>query len=1357
MTAGIVVSTILLFVQGTRCLIRQGAPPFVRRFGALTLLLAALSGVLFVLLHFGEAVLSPEFDAVMARGHRRGLAALVLGMAVAAGLGLHVQRLKAQRPGRLAALLLFGAAVGVLATMRITTLNPDETEAFRIYAYDLWWPPLLVWVSACFLDGALVILGLHDHRVRMGAFAILLLGLARASWRRASFGDPTSERLWDWVFWVGVALAIALLIRLVRAAPGGARGAAVWLAAAPGRLRALTARAWREIVIDGWDDELMLVRERVTLAYGRLLGLLAIVTIAGILIDIFYIGRLSNVTALIVLAAAWTCLAEVTAEGPLRAFVLNTVPAAYEALASQQSRLGAVWSTLRAWLAVPLQTLRGAATRFLSLRPLPEGILKVAFLLVLVVVLFEIPNRGKTLLQPFKAAVVKPKAGEVPGVEQQAAIGQAVFDHLVNTLGALTQDLQPDAILLLQPDPLRGAQFRTIAAGGAGSIDPFLSGTSDLDLGVGVKVPLGFILTPIVKPVRWLLGVRIIEGSVLADPQGYTVLVRSSSGEVWQARLRPTEQAADSLAPASAFRNLALELAFRIMSVEPALASVSMTRSWEAFEKFRAGLEAWQTFAVRSGEQDPDALTAAIRGFRAAIAVDPTFALAHYRLGLALEKDRQSLAAAEALRNSLKANPGFVPARVALASVLYGLASRAVVLSLHPSGWADTTLQPAKTSPAAGGASPGRAAAAGLYTPMLEEARTLWQSVLSPTESASLLDRAASWAGLCRYAFERGAREQALDAGRVSARWIWPTGAGPRLLHAAYFHCQQADRFYAALLGARGEDVRLRTARASVLASIGLLLERHGPPGSRYDVDRWQCSADAVVPASLQPGVPVTRSVVVGRFTRPALRYYWRAVALLPEDTILRCREATATLALDPRYQDDRLMRALENVSAAHVNLADSYFDLGTRYLERARSGQAGPAASGAAPEPEPGQIAAGFFQLALDEYREALRRDPTSSAALNQFARVFWEWRQAAADKTVPREPGLALAREAEWYARRAVAMVEAKLDGASSGLILSRSAGAPAPLTAAVPHNLRPPAAAALASLGSVLLGQSRAHEAAIVLESAQAVAPEHPAFDRVRWMLGQALLCAASRQWQADLPWAVRRADERWRETYRAQLDAIQSLRQAAAVALDQVRDNERAREDRPFEGRTDIGGALSVCRTDWLAATSEQEGQIRYVLKQVQGQGRSYLCGRLGVRAPKLSDVGPPPQASDGDIYLRVWGGGAERLRLDPRGEGERGSDVIALPPITSRFYYLAQLETEDGRPLSPPLALDPNATPARAPSASAARCTDARTLITLTAERAEDAAAARASLAQPEEAVPKPRRGDKPPGAGERRR
>jgi len=316
-----------------------------------------------------------------------------------------------------------------------------------------------------------------------------------------------------------------------------------------------------------------------------------------------------------------------------------------------------------------------------------------------------------------------------------------------------------------------------------------------------------------------------------------------------------------------------------------------------------------------------------------------------------------------------------------------------------------------------------------------------------------------------------------------------------------------------------------------------------------------------------------------------------------------------------------------------------------------------------------------------------------------------------------VPREPGIAHAREAEWYARRAVAMVEAKLDGASPSLIVvdrfdrdARSA-----LTRSVPENLRAPAADALGSLGSVLLAQARPHEALVVLASAETLAPEHPKFDNVRWMRGQALLCAASRQWRAELSDARRADPNTFWETHQTQLDAIDRLRQEAAASLDRVREHERAREDRPFAGRTDIARPIRVCRSEWLADMSVVEGENRYSLKQTPGRGRSYLCGRLGVRAPRVQ------KTSKEEVYLRVWGGGAERLRLESESERERGagSDVVSLAPTTSRYYYFAQIESEDGRPLSLPLALDPAATPPRPAGAFPARCSDPRTLITLT--------------------------------------
>jgi hypothetical protein len=640
---------------------------------------------------------------------------------------------------------------------------------------------------------------------------------------------------------------------------------------------------------------------------------------------------------------------------------------------------------------------------------------------------------------------------------------------------------------------------------------------------------------------------------------------------------------------------------------------------------------------------------------------------------------------------------------------------------------------------------------------MIEEARGLWQSVVDVDVNASPLDRAAAWAGLCRHALERGAVEDtvrpARDSGRGAlARWIWPTGAGPRLLHAAYFYCQQADRSYTSLLAARAEDIRLRTARASVLASLGLLLEQHGPSRPRRPVDGWQCSAAAVDPASLTLEGEPARTVPVSRFTRHALRYYRRALALMPDDPVLRCREATTALALDAsRREGERLMRALQNVAAAHLILADSYRDLALRHLEDVRT--EAPAATAtrttprkqargaaeAAPRNHPGEVAAAFLQLSLDEYQEALKRDPTNTVALNQSARAFWQWRLAAADGVLSPEPTLAHAREAEWNARRAVSIVEAKLDRTSPRLVVSdRSGNAQGQLVRAVPKHLHPPAATALGSLGAVLLAQARAHEALEVLVSAQALAPEHPMFDDVRWMLGHALLCAASREFQTDFPKESR--GPRWRDTITpaaaARLEEIGALRQEAAVALDRVRERQRTREGRPFAGRTDVTTSLDVCRQDWLGPAIEREGRghIRYVLRQEARERRTSLCGRLGVRVPRVSG----PEA----VYLRVWGGGVERLRLEAEEDAlERRSDVVSLAPTTSRFHYFVQLESEDFRPLSLALALGPAAGAGGAAGATGAApgtgCPEGPNLVKLTVDRSKDPGAGTAEPGRPD--------------------
>ena len=324
-------------------------------------------------------------------------------------------------------------------------------------------------------------------------------------------------------------------------------------------------------------------------------------------------------------------------------------------------------------------------------------------------------------------------------------------------------------------------------------------------------------------------------------------------------------------------------------------------------------------------------------------------------------------------------------------------------------------------------------------------------------------------------------------------------------------------------------------------------------------------------------------------------------------------------------------MRALKNVAAAHLSLADSYRDQARRHLDDTPRGVSASNPVGAVPGTEgrdpPGaparahsdQVAAAFFRLAFDEYREALGRDPTSAAALNRSARVFWEWRLAAADKIRPREPslepGLDLAREAEWNARRAVSMVEAKLGRASAWLVVAdRSDKAQLQqhlqqLAAAVPRYLHPPAATALAGLGAVLLAQARPHEAIDVLASAQTLAPQHPVFDDVRWMLGHALLCAASRELRSDFPREQRLPG--WRDKEDPRLEMISARRQKAATLFDRVREHERAREARLFTGRADGGRSLAVRREDWLRLASQREGgHMPFVLKE----------GRAGPAAP-----------------------------------------------------------------------------------------------------------------------------------------
>jgi hypothetical protein len=157
------------------------------------------------------------------------------------------------------------------------------------------------------------------------------------------------------------------------------------------------------------------------------------------------------------------------------------------------------------------------------------------------------------------------------------------------------------------------------------------------------------------------------------------------------------------------------------------------------------------------------------------------------------------------------------------------------------------------------------------------------------------------------------------------------------------------------------------------------------------------------------------------------------------------------------------------------------------------------------------------------------------------------------------------------------------------------------------------------------------------------------------------------------------------------------------------------------------------SLEVCRQDWLELASKREGHgpFRYVLREEARERRTSLCGRLGVRVPRVS--------GQEAVYLRVWGGGVERLRLEA--EEDARSDVVPLPPTTSRFYYFVQLESEDFRPLSLALALGPAAGAGGAAGATGAApgtgCPEGPNLVKLAVDRPTDPGAGTAEPGSPD--------------------
>ncbi|MDY7039756.1 MAG: tetratricopeptide repeat protein, partial [Chloroflexota bacterium] len=166
-------------------------------------------------------------------------------------------------------------------------------------------------------------------------------------------------------------------------------------------------------------------------------------------------------------------------------------------------------------------------------------------------------------------------------------------------------------------------------------------------VGVGpLNIPLGSLLAFVLR----LFQPGTISGNFQMHDETLSIVVNL------KARNRPTEKwvVKGKLGPNSTtVRELASELAY--MMINDTSPSIART-VWQSFKAFSNGLEQYRSFLL-SGGLDRQALDEARRHYETAVALEPSFALAHYNLGVVYEESGMPEATIEAYKQALSLDP----------------------------------------------------------------------------------------------------------------------------------------------------------------------------------------------------------------------------------------------------------------------------------------------------------------------------------------------------------------------------------------------------------------------------------------------------------------------------------------------------------------------------------------------------------------------------------------------------------------------------------------------------------------------------------------------------------------------------
>jgi tetratricopeptide (TPR) repeat protein len=960
-------------------------------------------------------------------------------------------------------------------------------------------------------------------------------------------------------------------------------------------------------------------REHVRLV-GHILSIVAIATLFGAFADVLYSEFLHPLLDLAILVASAALLLELTGWRVLHLIRDVLVSDTCRTIAKQSvdfvKKVVKGIRVIPSWL---IQTLK--------VENVGTAILKTLIGIVILIALGEIPNTGKTIVLPFEA--LEPLG--LQNADDKKDIGRLISERIVNTLGLLKQDFRSD-IFILSPG-------KTSAQATLGEESTMLQASvkdSDIQIG-GVKIPLSLLTLPIQSPVRKILGVRVIRGTIQKEGKYYVLFASSSTGETWRAQYLDADlagagtvspdgknmiagnsatqvacsdpsadrDAQHDASPGDQIAKLADDVAYQVMATDPTLVKDGMISSWKAISPFRDGLKWWHEYETGDNY---DALTKAERCFEEATRADQKFTLANYRLGRALSDDYRPAAAARVFRAALQANPRFIATYIALANVLIDFDSL-----MYPAFAA--VSKPPSSSMA--------------QSARNREAQSRYRDVLlSPADGGSLADRASAYTGLCK-----ASRDQ---------------------YYLAYFYCARAIQLYEQYSRSQPAASTVIDGEGNAFNELGITFDAV-PPTNFFTQpgETWHCSSETVPEdAVTKEGKIGSRKLWSSPYSGVALRYYERAMSLLPADTVVRCNAAMARYAASG---DTKAMEELKHEASAHERLGEDYSATAKEKSDK---------------DEDDG---AGYYRLALKEFQNAIERSPSDMVALNHYAYTFWEWRVHSPYAKPPLGPDPNMAHFAEQYARDASRLSMRNVSRTEQVEIQS--------------------------TLGEVLLGEGRPYEAIEVLErffnngtrtdppsngrpaptqgpvinADPPSVPQHPAFDEIRWDMAQAYMCAASNDRTAHVPAAK-----------------VDSLRAKASPLLEQIRQHERTSEAQAFTNdpaRLDLARSQMACQ--WLRGpegtlVEVEPGSPAYQLKGGKPEYGSHApCAWLGVIADAVDQNGATAKEN---LMLHIWGGGVDR-GIWVGGDNNREDIVLSSAPRATRSYYFAQLADKDGSPIS----------------------------------------------------------------------